>query len=236
MNRVTGFQAMSRTQLFRADREKYYKITFGSTRPPLTKRMLLWLFNPAFHCVMAYRFGGWSSRLYRRNKLLGLPFKLAYVPLGMWMKALYQMNMEDATFGPGLYIGHIGTIYIGPTVIGANCSLTHNVTIGIGQSEGSIGLPSIGDNVWIGTGATISGAITIGNGVTVANGSILSRSVPDGCLVAGNPGRVVLRDYDNSRLFGSLRQQTGDNLRRGDGSVFNGAGTDKAVDGVESTL
>jgi len=196
--------------------------------------MTLWLFNPAFHCVMAYRFGSWASRLYRRNKLLGLPFKLAYLPLSTWMKAFYQMSLEDATFGPGLYIGHIGTIYIGPTNIGANCSLTHNVTIGIGQSEGSIGLPSIGDNVWIGTGATISGAIMVGNGVTIANGCVLSRSVPDGCLVAGNPGRVVLRDYDNGRLFGSLRQQTGNGLRRGDGSVLDGSPTEKPANGVES--
>lgn len=235
MERADKSISMARIKLFRADREKYYRITFGSNHPSLFKRLTLWIFNPAFHCVMVYRFSGWASRLYRRNKLLGLPFKLAYLPLGFWMKGVYQMNLEDATFGPGLYIGHIGTIYIGPTTIGANCSLTHNVTIGIGQSEGAIGLPSIGDNVWIGTGATISGAITIGNNVTIANGCILSRSVPDGCLVAGNPGRVVLRDYDNNRLFGSLRQLTGDVLKRGDGSVLNGPTDEMSTDNVEST-
>jgi len=39
--------------------------------------------------------------------------------------------------------------------------------------------------------------------VTIAGGCFLSRSVPDGCLVGGNPGRVVLRRYDNSYLFGA---------------------------------
>lgn len=60
--------------------------------------------------------------------------------------------------------------------------------------------PTIGDNVWVGTGSIITGGIKIGNGVTISAGSFLSRDVPDNCLVAGNPARVIMRDYDNSRL------------------------------------
>jgi len=117
------------------------------------------------------------------------------------MQFFHHVNIDDATIGPGFFIGHVGTIYIGPVVIGENFSVTHNVTIGVGHSEGKTGLPSIGDNVWIGTGSVVSGAISVGNGVTIANGTMLTRSVGDGCLVAGNPGRVVMNSFDNSELL-----------------------------------
>jgi serine O-acetyltransferase len=47
----------------------------------------------------------------------------------------------------------------------------------------------------------VTGEIRIGDGVTIASGTILSRSVPDHSLVAGNPGRVALAAYDNRPLF-----------------------------------
>lgn len=189
---------------FRTDLHKYYRLSFGVEHPSLWQWLRLWLFNLGFHCVAVYRFSQMAQRQWCRDKISGFPLKVVAVLLQYGSKFVHHVNIEEADFGPGLYIGHVGTIYIGPTKIGANCSLTHNVTIGIGHSEGATGIPSIGDNCWIGTGSVISGAITVGHNVTIANGSILQRSVPDGCLVAGNPARVVAQNYDNSRLFGFM--------------------------------
>jgi serine O-acetyltransferase len=75
------------------------------------------------------------------------------------------------------------------------------VTIGRGFSEGQEGRPIIGSNVWIGTGSIITGQIEIGDDTAISAGSILSRSVPARCTVAGNPGRVVLVDRDNSKYL-----------------------------------
>jgi len=47
----------------------------------------------------------------------------------------------------------------------------------------------------------VAGAISIGNNVTIMPGTFLSRTVPDGCLVGGNPGRVLAQNYDNLKLF-----------------------------------
>jgi serine O-acetyltransferase len=96
---------------------------------------------------------------------------------------------------------HRSGIFIGPVVIGDNCVLHHNVTIGQRIAGGDHGVPRIGHDVWIGPGATISGDITIGDGVTISAGSVVSRSIPDGALVAGNPGRVIQADYDNSAML-----------------------------------
>jgi serine O-acetyltransferase len=112
------------------------------------------------------------------------------------------MIAPQAHIGPGLVVMHGFGLFVATVSIGANCVLHQNVTIGQRVAGGDRGVPTIGDNVWIGPGATISGAITVGNGVTIAAGTVLSRSVPDGCLVAGNPGRVIQADYDNRPMLG----------------------------------
>jgi serine O-acetyltransferase len=188
---------------FRADLEKYYLIGYGTTNPSLREKIYIWIYSFGLHCVAVYRLGGISERLYRRIGLLAFPMIILYRILDFAVKVIHHVNIDNATVGKGFYIGHAGTIYIGPITIGENCSLTHNVTIGIGHSEGKTGIPVIGNNVWIGTGSTISGAISVGNDVTIMNGSIVSRSVPDGCLVGGNPARVLMQNYDNSKLLGN---------------------------------
>ncbi|HDR9164212.1 TPA: sugar O-acetyltransferase [Burkholderia vietnamiensis] len=50
---------------------------------------------------------------------------------------------------------------------------------------------SIGNNVWIGAGATILGGVTVGENAVVGAGSVVTRDVPPNTLVAGNPARIV---------------------------------------------
>ncbi len=54
----------------------------------------------------------------------------------------------------------------------------------------------IGDDVWIGARVIILPGVTIGTGCVVGAGSVLTRDVPPGSVVAGNPARVVKRRGD----------------------------------------
>lgn len=49
----------------------------------------------------------------------------------------------------------------------------------------------IGDNVYIGTGTTILGPVTIGSNVVIAAGSVVVKDIPDNCLVAGVPAKII---------------------------------------------
>ncbi len=49
----------------------------------------------------------------------------------------------------------------------------------------------IADRVWIGCRVIILAGVTIGEGSVVAAGSVVTRDVPPGTLVAGNPARVI---------------------------------------------
>ena len=50
---------------------------------------------------------------------------------------------------------------------------------------------SIGDDAWVGAGATVMPGVLIGRCAVVAAGAVVTRDVPDGCIVAGVPARVV---------------------------------------------
>jgi maltose O-acetyltransferase len=54
---------------------------------------------------------------------------------------------------------------------------------------------AIGDNVWLARGAVILPGVSIGRSSVVAAGAIVTASVPEGVLVAGNPARVI-RELD----------------------------------------
>lgn len=52
---------------------------------------------------------------------------------------------------------------------------------------------SIGEDCWIGGGAIIRPGVHIGDRCVVGAGSVVTRDVPDNCVVAGNPAQVIRR-------------------------------------------
>jgi acetyltransferase-like isoleucine patch superfamily enzyme len=56
----------------------------------------------------------------------------------------------------------------------------------------------VGDDAWIGHGATVLNGRTIGRGAIVAAGSVVTQDVPPYAIVAGNPARVVAQRFEPS--------------------------------------
>jgi serine acetyltransferase len=90
---------------------------------------------------------------------------------------------------PNLPHGLNGIIVSHNAVIGANCTIFHQVTIG----EGKGGAPTIGDNVLIGAGAKIIGNVHIGNNVKIGAGCIVACDVPDGATVVMGHPRILVK-------------------------------------------
>ena len=101
-----------------------------------------------------------------------------------------------AKIGKSFFIDHGMGVVIGETsVIGDNCVMFHNVTMGgTGKHHGKRH-PTIKNNVFIGTAAIMLGPITVGENARIgANSFIIMHDVPANSTVVGTPARIVKLD------------------------------------------
>ncbi|MFL2101333.1 sugar O-acetyltransferase [Desemzia sp. FAM 23991] len=78
----------------------------------------------------------------------------------------------------------------------------HPIDAEIRTSGLEFGTPiTIGDNVWIGGNVVINPGVTIGNNVIVGSGSVVTKSLPDNVVAAGNPCRVLREVTNEDKVY-----------------------------------
>lgn len=101
----------------------------------------------------------------------------------------------NTEIGLGLRIVHGSGVFINCKSIGENFTIYQNVTLGAAGRADSPrpGVPTIGDNVTIFTGAVVAGDVTLHDGCVVAANSFVNKDVEANTMVAGCPAKVVKR-------------------------------------------
>lgn len=136
----------------------------------------------------------------RKNRLLFYFYFL-------WLRRLKYKYGYDISYrtkiGKGLYIGHFGGIVIhGDAEIGDFCNLSQGMTIGILVRGNQLGIPKIGNRVFIGPGSVILGGITIGDDVLIGTNAIVTFDVPDNAVIASPLATIISnkgsRNYINN--------------------------------------
>jgi serine O-acetyltransferase len=79
-------------------------------------------------------------------------------------------------------------------VIGEKCMIGPCVTIG-GKSK-HYEVPIIGNHVYIAGGAKVIGSVKVGNNVMIGANAVVTQDVPDNCIVAGVPAKVIKSDIN----------------------------------------
>lgn len=130
----------------------------------------------------------YRTLLYFRMGKLGTLLRIFASP----MPTCYLSGTLSRNVDGGLVIQHGHSMRLGASHVGRNLQIWHNVTVGKERSGGS--RPVIGDNVKICTGAVVLGNITIGNNAVIGACTVVVKSVPDNCVVVGNPARIVKRN------------------------------------------
>lgn len=166
--------------------------------PALKGGMLKWtevILYPCLNSIIIHRYI--SHPMY----LLRIPF----IPrlISQIMRFLTGIEIHPgAKIGPGFFIDHGMGVVIGETTeVGKNCIMYQGVSLGgTGKHEGKRH-PTIGDDVLIGTKATLLGPIKVGDNVKIgAETVIINHDVPSNCTVVGAPGIIVRKNGKKVRI------------------------------------
>lgn len=124
---------------------------------------------------------------------------------GIFVRIPYGIEIPIGTkIGAGLRLVHLNGIVIHKdAIIGKNCTIFHQVTIGANEHKNDYDkVPIIGDNVYIGVGAKIIGNIKIGNNVKIGANAVVTKDVDDNTTVVGfNKHVVVKSERDNIYVY-----------------------------------
>ncbi len=144
-------------------------------------------FHRAYRNLFYYRVGHRKAR-WLRLFLKEYPFFRISPTVKHIGKNAFVLNHPYGTIINAKHIGDHFTI----------CQLT---TLGNKVHGRNDLIPTIGDNVTLGANVNIMGNITIGNNVIIGAGSVVVKDVPNNCVIAGNPAKIIRRiDDDKTKV------------------------------------
>lgn len=142
------------------------------------------LLYPGFHAVLIHRLSHW---LWQRD----VPFLPRLISqFTRWITGI-EIH-PGATLGRRLFIDHGMGVVIGETtIIGDDVVMYQGVTLGGTGKERGKRHPTIGNQVVVGVGAKVLGAITVGDGVRIGGGAVVVKNVAPHSTAIGVPARIV---------------------------------------------
>ncbi|NWF65398.1 MAG: serine O-acetyltransferase [Chloroflexi bacterium] len=163
-------------------------------RDPAARNILeALLCYPGLHAI-------WIHRL--AHKLWKSGFKLVARGLSQLARGMTGIEIHPgARIGANLFIDHGMGVVIGETAeVGDNVTLYHGVTLGGTSSQKVKRHPTLENNVVVGAGAKVLGAIVIGEGSRIGANAVVVKSAPPNSVIVGIPGQVLIRSQSHKQI------------------------------------
>lgn len=137
-----------------------------------------------FKAVRSHRKANW---FYRHN--------LKFIARWISQRSRHKTGIEihpGATIGKGCFIDHGMGVVIGETaILGDNCTIYQNVTLGGTGKDTGKRHPTLGNNVLVGSGAKVLGPFKVGDNARIAAGAVVLSEIPPNSTAVGVPAKVV---------------------------------------------
>lgn len=151
--------------------------------PAARGRLEVALTYPGVHAL-------WAHRLSNRFWVNG--FKMIARLIQEFARLITGVDIHPAaTIGRRLFIDHATGVVIGETaVVGEDCLIFHGVTLGGQSMNKGKRHPTLGNEVMVGAGAKVLGAINIGDGAKIGANAVVVKDVPPGRIALGVPAKL----------------------------------------------
>lgn len=154
-------------------------------RDPASKNLLyIFLLYPSVHAMIFHRIAHFFHRM---------RFHFTARAISQLSRFLTQIEIHPgAKIGKNLFIDHGAGVVIGETaVIGDDCTIYQQVTLGGVSLSKTKRHPTLKNNVTIGGGAKVLGNIIIGENAKVGANAVVTKDVEDNAVVVGIPAKRI---------------------------------------------
>jgi serine O-acetyltransferase len=156
-------------------------------KDPAARNLWEVLTYAGFQAILSHR---WAHWLWTKN------FKTLARIQSQWARFCTGIEIHPgATIGRRFFIDHGMGVVIGETAeIGDDVLMYHQVTLGGSSLQKEKRHPTVGNDVLIGMGAKLIGAIKIGDHARIGANAVVTRDVPANSTAVGIPAKIVKRD------------------------------------------
>jgi acetyltransferase-like isoleucine patch superfamily enzyme len=180
----------------------------GGIRPRWWVRRLV---NPFYHKR------GKRTRIFSRARIDVMPFQVFELGDEVTLEDFTFINngMGAVTIGDHSFIGAMNVL-IGPISIGSHIMTAQNVvmsglnhgfnqvTLGFRYQPCTTAPIVVGDGCWIGANVVVTAGVCIGKYCVIAAGSVVTKNMPDYCMAAGNPAKIIKQFNFNTQQWEKL--------------------------------
>lgn len=156
--------------------------------------IVLMVIYPEFRNLVIHRIRYWTEDSGGVNKATQIYYYFVGSIAGLLFPPMKTLYLCTKHIGKRLFIQHGFSTIVSAEVIGDNCWINQQVTIGFGDGEVA---PTLGNGVRICAGAQVIGELFVGDNSIIGANAVVTKNVESRAVMGGVPARIIKSNEEN---------------------------------------